>query len=170
MSQSGAYSTQGVPARNGYLLCQKHVNENGGILGRKIEFLIFDDKSDDKTAPSLYEKLIVEDKIDAVMGPYGSPLTEAVAPETEKHRKVMLTPLAATTTIWEQGRRYIFMQLAPSELFLAELIDIGARNGLKTVALITEDTIFPKSAAKGTMDFAKNTRSTQRVTKTSRPS
>jgi len=155
MSQSGAYSTQGVPARNGYLLCQKHVNEKGGILGRKIEFLIFDDKSDDKTAPSLYEKLIVEDKVDAVMGPYGSPLTEAVAPVTEKHRKVMLTPLASTTSIWEQGRRYIFMQLAPSELFLAGLIDIGARNGLKTVALITEDTIFPKSAAKGTIEFAK---------------
>ena len=45
------------------------------------------------------------------------------------------------------------MQLAPSELFLAGLIDIGARNGLKTVALITEDTIFPKSAAKGTIEF-----------------
>jgi branched-chain amino acid transport system substrate-binding protein len=155
MSETGAYSTQGVPARNGYLLCQKHVNEKGGILGRKIEFLIFDDRSDGKTAASLYEKLIVEDKVDAVMGPYGSPLTEAVAPVTEKHRKVMLTPLAATTSIWEQGRRYIFMQLAPSELFLAGLIDIGARNGLKTVALITEDTIFPKSAAKGTIDFAK---------------
>jgi branched-chain amino acid transport system substrate-binding protein len=155
MSLTGAYSTQGVPARNGYLLCQKHVNEKGGILGRKIEFLIFDDKSDAKIAPSLYEKLIVEDKVDAVMGPYGSPLTEAVAPVTEKHRKVMLTPLAATTSIWEQGRRYIFMQLAPSELFLAGLIDIGARNGLKTVALITEDTIFPKSAAKGTIEFAK---------------
>jgi branched-chain amino acid transport system substrate-binding protein len=155
MSETGAYNTQGVPARAGYLLCQKHVNEKGGILGRKIEFLIYDDKSDAKGAVGLYEKLIVEDKVDAVMGPYGSPLTEAVAPVTEKHRKVMLSPLAATSSIWEQGRRYIFMQLPPSERFLAGLIDIGARNGLKTVALITEDTLFPKSAAKGTIDLAK---------------
>ncbi len=155
MSETGAYNTQGVPARAGYLLCQKHVNEKGGILGRKIEFLIYDDKSDAKGAVGLYEKLIVEDKVDAVMGPYGSPITEAVAPVTEKHRKVMLSPLAATSSIWEQGRRYIFMQLPPSELFLAGLIDIGARNGLKTVALITEDTLFPKSAAKGTIDLAK---------------
>jgi branched-chain amino acid transport system substrate-binding protein len=155
MSETGAYNTQGVPARAGYLLCQKHVNEKGGILGRKIEFLIYDDKSDAKGAAGLYEKLIVEDKVDAVMGPYGSPITEAVAPVTEKHRKVMLSPLAATSSIWEQGRRYIFMQLAPSELFLAGLIDIGARNGLKTVALITEDTLFPKSAAQGTIDLAK---------------
>ena len=143
MSETGAYTTQGVPARNGYLLCQKHVNEKGGVLGRKIEFLIFDDSSDAKGAVGLYEKLIVEDKVDAIMGPYGSLMTEAVAPVTEKHRMVMLTPLAATTSIWEQGRRYIFMQLPPSELFLAGLIDMGARNGLKTVALITEDTLFP---------------------------
>jgi branched-chain amino acid transport system substrate-binding protein len=155
MSQTGPYDTQGVPARNGYLLCQKHVNEKGGILGRKVEFLIYDDRSDTKTAPTLYERLIVEDKVDAVMGPYGSPLTEAVAPVTEKHRRVMLAPLAATSSIWEQGRRYLFMQLGPSELFLAGLIDVGARNGLKTVALITEDTLFPKSVATGTTEFAR---------------
>ena len=154
MSQTGAYDTQGVPARNGYLLCQKHVNEDGGVLGRKVEFLIYDDKSDPKTAPALYEKLIVDDKVDAVLGPYGSPLTEAVAPVTEKHRKVMLAPLAATSSIWEQGRRYLFMQLGPSELFLMGLIEVGARHGLKTVALVTEDTIFPKSVAKGTSAFA----------------
>ena len=155
MSVTGAYNTQGGPARAGYLLCQKHVNDKGGILGRKIEFLIYDDKSDAKAAVGLYEKLIVEDKVDAVMGPYGSPITEAVAPVTEKHRMVMISPLAATTSIWEQGRRYIFMRLPPSELFLAGLIDMASRNGLKTVALIIEDTLFPKSAAKGTIDLAK---------------
>lgn len=155
MSETGAYNTQGVPARAGYLLCQKHVNEKGGILGRKIEFLIYDDRSDAKGAVGLYEKLIVEDKVDAVMGPYGSPITEAVAPVTEKHRKVMITPLAATSSIWEKGRRYIFMVLPPAELFLAGLIDIASRNGLKTVALIEEDTLFPKAAVKGAIELAK---------------
>ena len=155
MSETGAYATQGVPARAGYLLCQKHVNEKGGILGRKIEFLIYDDGSNTQNAARLYEKLIGEDRVDAVMGPYGSPITEAVAPVTEKYRKVMISPLAATSSIWEKGRRYIFMQLPPSELFLAGLIDMASRNGLKTVALIIEDTLFPKSAAKGTIDLAK---------------
>jgi branched-chain amino acid transport system substrate-binding protein len=155
MSQTGPYDTQGVPARNGYLLCQKHVNETSGVLGRQIEFVIRDDQSDTRLAPTLYERLIVDDKVDAVMGPYGSPLTEAVAPVTEKHRKVMLAPLAATSSIWEKGRRYLFMQLGPSELFLAGLVDIAARNGLKTVALVSEDTLFPKSAAKGTTELAR---------------
>jgi branched-chain amino acid transport system substrate-binding protein len=154
-SQSGPYETQGVPVRNGYLLCQKHVNEGGGLLGRRVEFLIPDDQSDTKRAPLLYEKLIVEEKVDAVMGPYGSPLTESVAPIVEKHRKVMIAPLAATSSIWEKGRRYIVMQLGPAELFLAGLIDLAARHRLKTVALVSEDTIFPRSAAQGTSDLAR---------------
>ena len=66
---------QGGYVREGYLLCQKHVNEKGGVLGRPIEFLIRDDGSEPKTAVGLYEKLIVEDKVDAVMGPYGSAST-----------------------------------------------------------------------------------------------
>jgi branched-chain amino acid transport system substrate-binding protein len=155
MSETGTLATQGVPARAGYLLCQKHVNEKGGILGRKIEFLIYDDKSDPKAAVDLYEKLITEDKVDAVMGPYGSTHTEAVAPVTEKHRKVHISPLAATTSIWEKGRRHIFMVLPPAELFLAGLIDIGARNGLKTVAIIEENALFPKAAGKGAVELAK---------------
>lgn len=154
-SQTGPYDTQGVPVRNGYLLCEKHVNEQGGLVGRRVEFRILDDQSDTKLAPTLYEKLIVDEKVDAIMGPYGSPLTEAVAPIAEKHRKVMLAPLAATSSIWEKGRRYIVMQLGPSERFLAGLIDLAARYGLKTVALVSEDTIFPRSAAKGTIDLAR---------------
>ena len=155
MSQTGNLATQGGPARNGYLLCQKDINAKGGILGRNIEFLIYDDKSDPKLASELYEKLITEDKVDAVMGPYGSTHTEAVAPVTEKHRMIHVSPLAATTSIWEKGRRYIFMVLPPAELFLAGVVDIGARNGLKRIAIIEEDALFPKAAGKGAVELAK---------------
>ena len=155
MSETGAFATQGVPAAAGYRLCQKHVNEKGGLLGRKVVFLIYDDKSDPKAAIALYEKLIVEDKVDAVMGPYGSTHTEAVAPVTEKHRQVMIAPLAATSSIWEKGRRYIFMVLPPAELFLGGLIDMASRNGLKKVAILEEDALFPKAAGKGAVELAK---------------
>jgi branched-chain amino acid transport system substrate-binding protein len=155
MSETGSFATQGGPARNGYLLCQKHVNDQGGLLGRKVEFLIYDDQSDPKAAVALYEKLIVEDKVDAVMGPYGLTHTEAVAPVTEKHRQVIIAPLAATSSIWEKGRRYIFMVLPPAERFLGGLIDMASRHGLKTVAIIEEDALFPKAAGKGAVELAK---------------
>jgi branched-chain amino acid transport system substrate-binding protein len=102
MSITGkAYSVQGGYGREGYLLCQKHVNAQGGVLGRPIEFVIYDDASDEKTASILYEKLIAEDKVDAVLGPYGSAITDAVADVIEKHRKLLIAPNAATTSIWE---------------------------------------------------------------------
>ena len=100
------YSVQGGYGREGYLLCQKDVNAHGGVLRRPIEFLIYDDGSDENTAARNYEKLITEDKVDAVLGPYGSAITEAVADVTEKHRKLMIAPMAATTSIWEKGRRF----------------------------------------------------------------
>jgi len=103
----------------------------------------------------LYEKLITEDKVDAVIGPYSSPITEAVANVTEKYKKVMVTPLAATTSIFKKGRKHIFMVISPAEVYLEGLIDTAARRGLKTVAIVNEDTLFSKAAAAGAVDIAK---------------
>jgi len=169
MSGTGAYSTQGIPARNGYLLCQDDVNAGGGLLGRPVEFLIHDDGSDSGTAAQLYERLILEERVDAVMGPYGSTLTEAVAPVTERHGFVHVTPLAATTSIWEQGRRYLFMVLPPAELFLAGLIEMAAEQGFGSVAVLYEDALFPAAAAEGAAALARE-REMEVVLHTSYPS
>ena len=155
MSQSGSLATQGIAAKNGYLLCEEHINQNGGLLGRTIEFLIYDDESDSEKAISLYEKLITEDEVDAIIGPYGSTLTEAVAPVTEYHRMVHISPLAATSSIWEQGREYLFMVLPPAELFLAGLIDMADHNGLTSVAIIQENALFPRAAGSGAAELAR---------------
>ncbi len=157
MSITGkAYSVQGGYGREGYLLCQKHVNAQGGVLGRPIEFVIYDDGSDEKTAVRLYEKLIAEDKVDAVLGPYGTAITDAVADVTEKHRKLMIAPMAATTSIWEKGRRYLIMMLAPGEAMSEGVLDLAARNGLRTVAVINQDgALVPNAVANGARELAK---------------
>src|SRR6476620_1990514 len=99
MSLTGkAYSVQGGYGREGYLLCQKHTNAQGGVLERPIEFVIRDDNSDEKTASLVYETLITTDKVDAVLGPYGSAITDAVADVTEKHRMLMIAPNASATS------------------------------------------------------------------------
>jgi branched-chain amino acid transport system substrate-binding protein len=157
MSITGkAYSVQGGYGREGYLLCQKHVNARGGVLGRPIEFVIYDDESDEKTAARLYEKLIAEDKVDAVLGPYGTAITEAVADIPEKHRKVTIAANAATTSMWEKGRRYLIMVLAPVDSAAVGALDIAAHSGLRTVAIINQNALLPKAVAKGTNDIAKS--------------
>jgi branched-chain amino acid transport system substrate-binding protein len=150
---TGGDAIQGGYVREGYLLCQKHVNEKGGVLGRPMEFLIRDDGSDPKTAVGLYETLITEDKVDAVMGPYGSPITDAVADVTEKHRKLMVAPAAATTSIWEKGRRSLIMVLSPLEASTEGTIDLAARHGLKTIALI--GSLARPAIIKGALELAR---------------
>ena len=152
---TGRDKVQGGYVREGYLLCQNQVNEKGGILGRPIEFVIRDDASDPKAAAALYEKLITEDKVDAVIGPYGSAMTDAAADVTEKHRKLMVAPSAGTSAIWEKGRKHLIMVLSPLEAATAGTIDLAARNGLKTIAVISVDTLPAKAVAKGALELAK---------------
>jgi branched-chain amino acid transport system substrate-binding protein len=155
MSVTGTYAKPGTYQKEGYDVCIDELNAKGGLLGRKVELVIYDDQSQPATAVKLYEKLITEDKVDAVMGPYSSAVSEAVANVTEKYRKVMVAPLAATTSIFKKGRKYIFMIITPAESYLEGLIDMAARRGLKTVAIINEDTLFPKASATGTAEIAK---------------
>ena len=84
LSLTGTYAALGQNQQRGYQLCAKHMNEKGGVLGRKIEFVLYDDQSQPATGVRLYEKLITQDKVDAVMGPYSSAITEAVANVNEK--------------------------------------------------------------------------------------
>ena len=155
MSVTGTYAKPGTYQKQGYDVCIDELNAKGGLLGRKVELVIYDDQSNPATAVRLYEKLITEDKVDAVMGPYSSAVSEAVANVTEKYKKVMVAPLAATTSIFKKGRKYIFMVITPAENYLDGLIDMAAKRGLKTVAIINEDTLFPKASAAGTAEAAK---------------
>src|SRR5438876_133382 len=155
LSLTGTYAQPGTFQKEGYELCADHLNAKGGLLGRKVEFVFYDDQSNPATGVKLYEKLITEDKVDAIMGPYSSPVTEAAVNVTEKYKKVMVAPLAATTSIFKKGRKYIFMVISPAEVYLEGLVDMAAKRGLKTVAVVNEDTLFSKAAASGAVELAK---------------
>jgi branched-chain amino acid transport system substrate-binding protein len=155
VSTTGSFAALGSNQLRGYQLCVKLANEKGSLLGRKIELITEDDKSDPATAVKIYERLITEKKVDAILGPYGSPLTEAVADVSEKHHMPMVAPLASATAIFKKGRKYVFMVQSPAETWLEGLLDIAQKRGLKTVAVIYEDTIFTRAAAFGATETAK---------------
>jgi branched-chain amino acid transport system substrate-binding protein len=155
LPQTGPYAGPGQNQLRGYRLCVKHANEKGGVLGRRIELIAKDDQSKAPTAVAIYEKLITQDKVDAILGPYYAPVVEAVADVSEKHKMPMVAPAGATTSIHKKGRRFVFMMFSPGEVYLEGLIDMAAKRGLKTVALIHEDTMFPRGLAKGTLELAR---------------
>lgn len=154
-SQTGQYALLGLNHLRGYQLFIRHANEKGGILGRRIELIVEDDRSDPATAVRLYERLLTQDKVNAVLGPYSSPITDAVADLTEKHRMPMLAPAAATPSIFKKGRRFLFMVISPGEDYLEGFFDVAARRLVKTVAIVYEDSLFPRSIARGAMEIAK---------------
>src|SRR5882672_8470148 len=155
LSLTGSYAKLGSNQHEGYKLCERDLNAKGGLLGRKVEFVVYDDQSLPATAVRLYEKLITEDKVDGVMGPYSSPVSEAAANVTEKYKKIMVAPLAATTSIYRKGRKYIFMVISPAEVYLEGVVDMATKRGLKTIAVVNEDTLFSKAAAAGAIESAK---------------
>ena len=101
ISQTGRYAEPASRQVNSIKLWVDEVNGRGGLLGHKINLLLLDDKSDTQTAIKLYEKLITEDKVDVLLAPYSSGITEAVANVNERYKMPFVAYGAASTPIWE---------------------------------------------------------------------
>src|SRR6266545_1601035 len=90
MSLTGQYARIGKNVMNAYQLWAEQTNAKGGLLGRQVELVTYDDQSEPETAAKLYEKLISEDQVDLVIGPYSSPVTIAASVVTEKYHFPMI--------------------------------------------------------------------------------
>jgi branched-chain amino acid transport system substrate-binding protein len=154
ISQTGQYAEPAGRQANSIKLWVDEVNARGGLLAHKIKLILLDDKSDTQTAIKLYEKLITEDKVDLVLGPYSSGITEAVANVTERYKMPFIAYGASSTPIWEKGRKYIFNIVAPAESFQKGAVHLAKQAGVTKAAIIGQDSLFPRQAGKGAKDWA----------------
>ena len=94
ISLTGKYSSNGVHTQNGYNLAVDRINDMGGIKvgGKtyKFEIIYYDDESNSGRAAQLAERLIQQDGVKYMLGPYSSGLTKAMAPVTEKYQVPMV--------------------------------------------------------------------------------
>jgi len=139
-------------------LCVKRTNDKGGVLGRQLELIVHDDRSDPATAARFYEQLITQDKVDLVFGSFGGAITDAVADVTERHKLPMVVPIGGPVSIYRKGRKFIFSLNSPSEVYLEGLLDLVAKKGLKTMALINVDDVSGQAVRQATIDLAKKKR------------
>ena len=154
VSLEGSYSKLSFMVKNGYELWAKEVNERGGILGRKVELLFYDDKSREDLVGPLYEKLIAEDKVDMVFSPYSSTLTVQASAVTEKYGYVMLAAAASAEEIWTRGFKSMFGVYSTADRYFVGFLDLAAREKLKRVAVIYSNTAFNIAAADGVKKWA----------------
>jgi len=155
ISQTGQYAEPAGRQVYSIKLWVDEVNARGGLLGHTIALRLLDDKSDIQTSIKLYEKLITEDKVDVLLAPYSSGITEAVANVNERYKMPFVAYGAASTPIWEKGRRYIFNIAAVAEDYQKGAVHLARQIGVKKAAIIGQDSLFPRQAGKGAKDWCK---------------
>lgn len=130
VSLTGRYAVNGKHTKNGYDLAVKLINEKGGltVAGKKYKLAVkyYDDESTAQRATQLAERLIQQDKIKFVLGPYSSGMTKAIAPVMEKYKVPMVEGNGASRSIFNQGFKYTFAVLSTSEQYLKSAIDLAA--------------------------------------------
>jgi len=166
ISLTGKYSSNGVNAQRGYDFAVNRINEMGGVKvggkSYKLKVVYYDDESTPARGAQLAERLIKQDGVKYMLGPYSSGLTKAIAPVTEKYKIPMVEAEGASRSLFTQGYRYIFAVLSTSEQYLASSIALAAemaeKQGKKPesvrVAMVFENDPFSLDVRAGVADDA----------------
>ncbi len=149
VSLTGQYEEFGRELLNGIEMWRDDVNVRGALLGRKVQIVYYDDKSDAKTSAELYLKLIREDRVDLLLGPYSTELTIAASSATEPYGIPMVTTGGAGSRIWSRGLRNVFGVDMPAINYMTPALELIEQKGLKRVALIHADTAFSLEVTSG---------------------
>jgi branched-chain amino acid transport system substrate-binding protein len=130
ISLTGKYATNGVHAQKGYEYAIAKIKENGGVKvdGKCYNFKViyYDDESKGDRGATLAERLINQDKVQFMLGPYSSGMTKAIAPVTEKYKIPMVEAEGASRSLFNKGYKYIFAVLSTSEQYLASAVTLAA--------------------------------------------
>ena len=161
ISLTGKTAKEGSYTRDGYQFAIDTLNEHGGIKvgGKtyKLALKYYDDETKPERTAQLIEKLINEDHVNLILGPYGSSPTGTAAPICERYQMPMVEANGSAESIFSKGYKYTFMILSPAKLYLRGIIDVvHARDPrAKKVAILGENEAFSKEVAQGAADYAK---------------
>ncbi len=167
VSLTGKYSTNGKNTLDGYQLAVKRINELGGVDvgGKRYQLAIkyYDDESTSARGAQLVERLITQDGIKFVLGPYSSALTKAIAPVTEKYEIPMVEGNGADRDLFTHGFKYLFAVLNTSDHYLRAAVnlladhagDVGKKPGDLKIAIAVENDDFSRDVRDGIVEDAK---------------
>ena len=155
VSATGPASFLGDPQQKTLEMYVKKINDGGGVLGRKLELVLYDDASDANKANAFTRRLIMQDEVDVILGASTTGSTMAMAPQAEA-AKVPLVSLAAASVIVEPVKPYVF-KMPHSDRMAAQkvLAEMKAR-GFSQVALLSDTGGFGKSGRTETLKLAES--------------
>ncbi len=162
LSLTGSLSKEGNLSKEGYEIWKDVYNTAGGIkIGDKhykIEIKYYDDTSNAQTSASLADKLIKEDKIQFLLGPYGTSAVLQVSTVAEKNKIPMVEGNGVAESIFSQGYQYTFLVSSPAKNYLQGAVDMALAQDPKpaTLALLSADDPFSVEVAEATRKYAES--------------
>jgi branched-chain amino acid transport system substrate-binding protein len=139
---TGIFAPAAPSQKNAYELWRDQINASGGLdvagTKRPVEFVSYDDQSDPGQAAKIYEKLIVEDKVDLLLGPWGTPAHVAVAGVLERHKFPMVGDTAASVLLRGMKPGYIWFPTSALPDEMGKQLPLMLKSlGVKTVSITT---------------------------------
>jgi branched-chain amino acid transport system substrate-binding protein len=149
---TGPFAASGNYVAQGAKIAEEEINKAGGVLGKKIQLIVEDNKSNPTEAVATAEKLIVRDKVPVMMGAWSSTLTLAVMPKLEEYKVPMLVETSSSGKITTSGNPYIFRISPTSEMEAVAFSPLFKKMAIKNVAFLSTNNDFGLGAAN---EFAK---------------
>ena len=148
MAQTGGLAGGGKASLLGTEIWRDDINARGGLLGRKVELVVYDDKSSAAETPAIYSKLLDVDKVDLLFSPYATVPTAPIMPLVKQRGMVLIGNFSFQ--INSKVGHDMWFNVAPwgpADSWAAAFLDIGQKAGGKTVALLTADQEFAQNLA-----------------------
>jgi branched-chain amino acid transport system substrate-binding protein len=159
MALTGGVAQNGKQLIIALELWRDDVNAHGGLLGRPVELVYYDDQSNPSTVPGIYTKLISVDKVDLLLGPYATNMAAAAMPVIIEHNMTTISILAiGLNRHFHYSRYFEMVPVGPQgvKAFSQGFFDLAAQQKPKpqTVALVAADAEFAKTSADGARENA----------------
>jgi branched-chain amino acid transport system substrate-binding protein len=160
ISFTGGKSRSGKLYRDAYDMAVEQVNKKGGVkVGNdtyQFKIVYYDDKSDSTESSKLVEKLIAEDKVDFLLGPYSSGITIPDSLVAQRYKVPMIEGGGASGKIFSRGNKYIFGTLPPAGQYFKSTLEMlkTFKPAPKAIAILYADDKFDVSVAEGTSELA----------------
>jgi branched-chain amino acid transport system substrate-binding protein len=156
MPQTGGLAGGGKPSLLGIEIWRDDINAKGGLLGRKIELVVYDDKSSAAETPALYSKLIDVDKVDLLFAPYATVPTAPIMPLVKQRGLLLMGNFSFQVNrtvkhdMWFNNAPW-----GPADSWATGFLGIGQKAGGKSVALLSADQEFAQNLVRTARDVAK---------------
>jgi branched-chain amino acid transport system substrate-binding protein len=135
-SVTGPASFLGEPERNTAKMLEEDINKSGGLLGRKVEIIVYDDETDATKAVTAVDRLIKKDQVVAIIGPSVSGNTLASMSKVEA-AKIPMVSCAAAKKIVNPVKKWVFKTPQSDELAVKRIYREMNKAGIKLIAIIT---------------------------------